>query len=84
MIYWHSGFPNWGHGRTRNKRCNPRIKPLLPLFKSGKLKNLAVRVYNPQVSKETVEVIKALRKQFGDSLEIFAGQAIAWKRRGTY
>jgi hypothetical protein len=53
----------------------PRIKPLYPLLKSGKLKSLAVRVYNPQVSKETVDVIKALRKQYGDTLEIFAGQA---------
>ncbi len=52
-----------------------RVRLLLPLIKSKKLPGLSVRVYNPQVSKETVETVKALRKEFGDILEIFAGQA---------
>ena len=47
----------------------------MPLVKNKKLSGLSVRVYNPQVSKETVETVRALRKQFGDSLEIFAGQS---------
>ena len=53
----------------------PRVKLLAPLLKNGMLKNLAVRVYNPQVSKETIMVVKKLRQEFGDKLEIFAGQA---------
>jgi hypothetical protein len=52
-----------------------RIKLLIPLFNNGKIKSLAVRVYNPQVSKETVDVVKKLRKEYGNILEIFAGQA---------
>jgi len=51
-----------------------RVKLLMPLFSKRRLKSLAVRVYNPQVSKETINVVKKLRKEFGDSLEIFAGQ----------
>ena len=57
------------------KEAVERVRLVFPLVKAGKLKNLAVRVYNPQVSKETVETVKRLRKEFGDSLEIFAGQA---------
>jgi len=52
-----------------------RVKLVYSLVKDGRLKNLAVRVYNPQVSKETVETVKILRKEFGEALEIFAGQA---------
>lgn len=52
-----------------------RVKLLMPLLINGKLKSLAVRVYNPQVSSETIKVVKKLRKEFSDSLEIFAGQA---------
>lgn len=52
-----------------------RVKLLMPLLSKGKLKSLAVRVYNPQVSRETIDVVKKLRKEFKDSLEIFAGQA---------
>jgi hypothetical protein len=57
------------------KEAVERVRLVFPLIKTGKLKNLAVRIYNPQVSKETVETVKRLRKEFGDSLEIFAGQA---------
>ena len=60
---------------TELKDALPRVKLLAPLIKSGKIKNLAIRVYNPQVSKETVEVVKTLRKEYGETLEIFAGQA---------
>jgi len=52
-----------------------RIKLIYPLVKRGRLKNLAVRVYNPQVSKETVETVRVLRSEFGEALEIFAGQS---------
>ena len=52
-----------------------RVKFLVPLIKSGKIKNLPIRIYNPQVSKETVEVVKTLRKEYGEILEIYAGQA---------
>lgn len=60
---------------TDTKVALKRVKLLLPLLKSKKLPSLAVRVYNPQVSKETVDTVKALRREFGDLLEIFAGQA---------
>ncbi len=52
-----------------------RVKLVMPLITGAKLNGIAVRVYNPQVSKETVETVKVLRKEFGDVLEIFAGQA---------
>lgn len=60
---------------TETKTALKRVRLLLPLMKSKKLPKLAVRVYNPQVSKETVDTVKALRREFGDLLEIFAGQA---------
>lgn len=52
-----------------------RVKLLLPLIRKKKLPNLAVRVYNPQVSNETVKTVKRLQKEFGETIEIFAGQA---------
>src|SRR3989344_409896 len=52
-----------------------RVKLLLPLLKNKKLPNLAVRVYNPQVSNETLKTVARLQKEFGDTIEIFAGQA---------
>jgi hypothetical protein len=60
---------------TNIKDALKRVKLHLPLIKKGKLSSLAVRIYNPQVSKETVETVKVLRKEYGDILEIFAGQA---------
>lgn len=60
---------------TNPRLAVKRVNLLLPLVKNKKLKSLAVRIYNPQVSKETVVTVKALRKNFGDVLEIFAGQA---------
>ena len=60
---------------TNPQRAIKRVNLLLPLIKNKKLNSLAVRIYNPQVSKETVVTVKALRKNFGDVLEIFAGQA---------
>lgn len=53
----------------------PRIKLLVPLIKKRLIKSLAVRVYNPQVSKDTIEAVKRLKKEYGNVLEIFAGQA---------
>jgi len=52
-----------------------RVNLLMPQINKGKLKGLSVRVYNPQVSKEAVNTVSALRREFGDILEIFAGQA---------
>lgn len=52
-----------------------RVRLLLPLLKNKRLPNLAVRVYNPQVSNETVNAVRRLKKEFGDAIEIFAGQA---------
>ena len=60
---------------TDTKDALKRVRLLIPLIKKNKLPGLAVRVYNPQVSKETVRTVKALRKNFGGTLEIFAGQA---------
>lgn len=60
---------------TNTKTAIERVRLVMPLIESGKLNGLAVRVYNPQVSKETVTTVKTLRKEFGDKLEIFAGQA---------
>lgn len=60
---------------TNEKDALERVRLHMPLIKSGKIKSLAVRIYNPQVSKDTVNTLKVLRKQYGDILEIFAGQA---------
>ena len=60
---------------TDERQAVKRVKLLIPLIKQKKLSSLAVRIYNPQVSKETVNTVKRLRKEFGDVLEIFAGQA---------
>src|SRR3989337_3106049 len=48
---------------TDERQAVKRVKLLMPLIKKRRLSSLAVRIYNPQVSKETVNTVKRLKKE---------------------
>lgn len=61
---------------VNSKDAIERIRLLMPLLDDGRLNGLTVRQYNPQVSAESIETVKAIREEFnGANIEILAGQA---------
>jgi hypothetical protein len=40
----------------------------------------AFRVYSPEPNADTIETVRVLRKEFGDEIEIFAGQTVSVKQ----